>query len=480
MEENTGLKRKREDEDEGETEEETAPAVEGEEEEEEEGSGVGSSAGLQGFMCFSSLQTLLTMELCRDLRPPGGQDSLYSGTSGLIPMAFMKLILVAAASLYEEHEGRSGGGGRQCWKVPRAGSEWSRISRGAYQLDAAARDALFRRKYSMSYACFVYLVEELRPFIQSECSFFVRAPLEVERAVALVIFRLAHGLSARQVAENYNVGASTVGKYTLIVTAALADPSKLYSRYVAIPTGDRLARVTTGFEHLTNLPNMCGALDGTHLKLYFKPARHYYSSASSPPTYKFHSVFLQAVCDTNRVFWHVSCGGDGSLRQKIRDGVALQEPVVPVRGVGVPVKPFVVARRGFPIEPFCITPFGSGDGLRRAFDEQLLRGFSCIEEAFRILKTRWKILRCMNVHLIHASQLAVACCMLHNICQLWGEPDPEDMQSEGYSGGGRLIHGLHRTDEQSRLAGEEIREALFKDWVRRSLEESSPRPVEHT
>eukprot|EP01018_Ginkgo_biloba_P006263 Gb_03989 [translate_table: standard] len=474
-----------------EEEEEEQEQEQEEEEEEEEGDSNNSNSNnntnnnVEGFMCFSSLQTVLAMELSRDLRPWSGtgQNGMYSSSEGspLIPIAFMKLIMVAAASLYEEkEEGQQQGSGRQCWKLPRHGSEWSRINRGSSHLDSVARDSLFRRKYSMSYACFLYVVEELRPFIQSDCSFFVRAPLEVERAVALVIFRLAHGLSARQVAEKYNVGASTVGKYTLIVTAALSDASKLYSRYVTIPTGERLGRIVSSFEKLTNIPNMCGAIDGTHIKLYFKPAR-YYSPSAYRTAYKFHSVFLQAVCDTNKVFWDVSCPQSGAttdLYQKIRDGVSLQEPVISMGGTGIPLKPYMVAKSGYPIEPFCITPFGTEDGLRKAFDEQILKGFSCIEEGFRILKTRWKILRCMNVHLVHASQLAVACCVLHNICQLWGEPDPHEMQADHHSSVNRSVPGLPRSDEEARVAGEEIREALFRDWVRRSLEDCSPRPSE--
>jgi len=482
MDENENMSKKRKD-----AEEEDDEA---EEEDQEEGAGDdNSSANVEGLLCFTSLQTVLAMELCRgEMRAPtaiGGEENtstsasnsnVYSDTWPLMPLAFLKLIVVAAAWFCEEQEDQEEDG-REWWKLPRRGSEWRRLNRAAPHLDASARDALFRRKYSMSYACFVYVVEELRPFIQSDCGFFVRAPLEVDRAVALVIFRLAHGLSARQVAEKYNVGASTVGKYTLIVTAALSDAAKLYSRYVAIPTGDRLSRIASAFQQMTNLPNMCGAIDGTHIKLYFKPARHSAAapstSSSCRPAYKFHSIFLQAVCDTNKVFWDVSCKQSTALHQKIRDGVALQEPVISMGGAGVPVKPFMVARDGYPIEPFCITPFGSEEGLRKAFDDQLLKGFSCIEEGFRILKTRWKILRCMNVHLIHASQLAVACCVLHNICQLWGEPDPQEIQGDSHPSGNRSMPVLYRPDQESRIAGEEIREALFRDWVRRSLEGSS-------
>lgn len=427
---------------------------------------------LATLMCFSSLQTLMAMELCRDISPP--LEEICTENSTILPIAFLKLMLLAATSLMQEE-------GRQCWKLQRPGSEWTRIERGVASIDAATRDSLWRRKYSMSYACFLYVVEELRPFIQSESKIYVRAPLEIDRAVAMVLYRLAQGLSAREVAEKYNVGASTVGKYTLIVASALADANKLYGRYMAIPTGDRMVRIISQFQQMTNVSNMCGAIDGTHIKLYFKPAKLYTPSAYRSP-YKFHSILLQAVCDPNKLFWDVCCMAPGgahdashfmtsNLYQKIKEGLSLQEPVLTVEGRDV--SPYMVGDSAYPIRPFCMKPFDTDDALRRAFDEQLRKGLACIEDAFVILKTRWRILKCMNVHLMHAPQIAVACCVLHNICQLWGEPEPQQQQVETHlNNQSRGSSMIYEVDEAAKMAGEGVREVLFRDWVKRSLDNS--------
>ncbi|KAI5077129.1 hypothetical protein GOP47_0006953 [Adiantum capillus-veneris] len=422
------------------------------------------------FMCISSMQTLMAMELCRDTMSPF--DEITREDSTMLPVAFLKLVVLAVTSLMHEE-------GRQYWKLQRPGQEWAHIERGVGSIDSATRDSIWRRKYSMSYACFLYLVEELRPFIQSEAHIYVKAPLEIERAVAMVLYRLAHGLSAREVAEKYNVGASTVGKYTLIVASALSEANKLYGRYVAIPTGERMARIICQFQQMTNVSQMCGAIDGTHIKLYFKPDKWYGSSAyESPP--KSHSNLLQAVCDANKLFWDVCCMAPGgaheaahfvtsNLYQKVKDGLSLQEPLATLENREV--APFMVGDSAYPLRPFMIKPFDTDDALRKAFDEQLRKGLACIDSAFAILKARWRILKCMNVHLMHAPRVAVACCVLHNICQLWGEPEPPHEQLEQrvneQSQGSAAVYEI---DEAARMAGEAAREALFRDWVKRSLD----------
>jgi hypothetical protein len=134
----------------------------------------------------------------------------------------------------------------------------------------------------------------------------------------------------------------------------------------------------------------------------------------------------------------------------------------------------MVGESAYPLRPFLLTPFGAReDALRSAFDDQLRKGLSCINDAFAALKGRWTILRRMNAHLMHAPQITVACCVLHNICQMWGEPEPEPLLLDD-----EAAHGLlpcapppppEIDDEPARLAGEMVRDALFRDWVQRSL-----------
>lgn len=46
-------------------------------------------------------------------------------------------------------------------------------------------------------------------------------------------------------------------------------------------------------------------------------------------------------------------------------------------------------------------------------------------EAIGLLKGRWRILQDLNVGMNHAPQTIVACCVLHNLCQIAREPEPE-------------------------------------------------------
>lgn len=54
-----------------------------------------------------------------------------------------------------------------------------------------------------------------------------------------------------------------------------------------------------------------------------------------------------------------------------------------------------------------------------------MKGRSAVVEAIGLLKGRWKILQDLNMGLNHAPQTIVACCVLHNLCQIAREPEPE-------------------------------------------------------
>ena len=134
----------------------------------------------------------------------------------------------------------------------------------------AVRDRLWYIEYRMKYSTFCTLCDHLRPFIQRLVTCFIH-PIEVERAVAMVVNKLAYGDTSRRIANLYCIGASTVYEYTLAITKALANKDKLFSRFIQVPTSERLQNVIQGFTNLTSLSNMCGAVDGSHMKLQKRP-----------------------------------------------------------------------------------------------------------------------------------------------------------------------------------------------------------------
>ena len=127
--------------------------------------------------------------------------------------------------------------------------------------------------------------------------------------MACVIYRLAHGHSPEHIADRFKVGASTIRKYVDIVCNILTDREKLFSQYIAIPSGDRLYMIINDFEELTGLPNICGAIDGTHIPLAERPSKRINLAESDfYNRKKFHSIVLQRVSDSKKIFWNVCVG----------------------------------------------------------------------------------------------------------------------------------------------------------------------------
>ena len=70
------------------------------------------------------------------------------------------------------------------------------------------------------------------------------------------------------------VGKLTVLKYLMLICNALADKDKLYPQFIVIRTGRRLKNIIRYFHRKTKLPQICGVIDGSHVKLYMKPPQN--------------------------------------------------------------------------------------------------------------------------------------------------------------------------------------------------------------
>ena len=129
---------------------------------------------------------------------------------------------------------------------------------------------------------------------------------------------------------------------------------------------------------------------------------------------------------------------------------------------GKPIRPFLVGNKNYPLLPFLMKPFHAGQagvGAEFMFDAKLQKGHASIVTSFGILKNRWKILKNLNVDLKSACETVVACCVLHNFCQLANQPEPNI----------RVDDALNRniSDRREDFVGEETRRVLFLDWFAR-------------
>ena len=156
-----------------------------------------------------------------------------------------------------------------------------------------------------------------------------------------------------------------------------------------------------------------------------------------------------------------------SLYAQLVDRSILQEPVVLVRGMRV--RPYLLADAGYPSREYMLRNFKPADGNvdKIRFDLQMNVGRVLVENAFGLLKGRWKILKRANCSVLRLPKVVVACCVLHNFCQLMevGEPcDGVGVCIDPHIGLARQLP-RHREGRQATLAGEALRELLYADFL---------------
>ncbi|XP_047983439.1 protein ALP1-like [Salvia hispanica] len=338
-----------------------------------------------------------------------------------------------------------------------------------WAMEAPLRDAQWRSLYGLSYPVFTTVVEKLKPYItQSQLS------LPSDYAVAMVLSRLAHGLSLKTLASRYALEPYLISKITNMVTRLLA--TKLYPEFIKIPVARRrLVETTQGFQEITPLPNVCGAIDTTPVKLH-KLSPDAINGSMYYCKYGFPSLLLQVVADHKKIFWDVCVkapGGhedadhfrDSLLYNKLISSDIVWDKAVSVKGQ--PVRPYIVGDWSFPLLSFLMTPFSydrTGSPAQNAFDEALMKGRKAVEEAIGLLKGRWKIMQDLNVGLNHAPQTIVACCVLHNLCQVAREPEPELWKEPEESG---QTPGVLENEKPFYYYGGNLRQLLADDLYQR-------------
>ncbi|KAL7263790.1 hypothetical protein ACSBR1_001861 [Camellia fascicularis] len=131
------------------------------------------------------------------------------------------------------------------------------------------------------------------------------------------------------------------------------------------------------------------------------------------------------------------------------------------------VRPFIVGDWCYPLLSFLLTTFTwdrTGTPAQNEFDAALMKGRTVVEEAIGLLKGRWKILQDLNVGLNDAPQTIVACCVLHNLCQIAREPEPELWKEPEESG---LPPRVVESEKSLYYIGDNLRHALADDLYQR-------------
>ena len=106
------------------------------------------------------------------------------------------------------------------------------------------------------------------------------------------------------------------------------------------------------------------------------------------------------------------------------------------------------------------------------FDSSFNSGKVVIEQAFGALKNHWHILKGFNMSVDKAAFLTLACCVLHNYCEINRQrmPIPTDvkLQRDPYVGFHVERMQLLHKGLGAKLAREAMRDILFASWLERN------------
>lgn len=213
--------------------------------------------------------------------------------------------------------------------------------------------------------------------------------------------------------------ASTVCRTIHRVAAAI---SSLQPEVICWPPDT--ASVATKFFQLAKFPRVAGAVDGTHIPVTPPKAveddfvnRHHQ-----------HSINVLAVAGPSREFYYVNANYPG----KCHDSHVLQESSL-WRHFEGGWRPFeeavLLADSAYPLKDWLLTPYrGAEEGLQGRFNSAHRRTRMLVEQAFGVVKKRFYILatgiRFRKMR--HASEIIIACFVLHNLCILHGDQGEDD------------------------------------------------------
>lgn len=328
---------------------------------------------------------------------------------------------------------------RRIWVLPRPQLWFQQL------LNDRALDHWWKENFRVSRATFEYICQLVGPALRRQDT-HMRDAIPIEKRVGASLWRLATGECYRSCGLMIGLSKSAVVNCCHEFVQELC---RLKDNYIKFPTSraDVQAKID-GFSERSRIPNIMGAVDGTHVAIKAPKTNHedYFNRKH------FYSYVMQGVVDSKGLYLSVSTGYPGSLHDArvlrlsrlfdaAENDLILVEPTVDVNGTTV--RPLIVGDSAYPLKEWLLCPFKDNGALTREqknFNEELSRARIVAEHAYGSTKGRWRVLqKRLDEDSDRIPDTIVACCILHNICIIRGDnyeidDDDDDDDSDADNG----------------------------------------------
>ncbi|KAJ1184567.1 hypothetical protein NDU88_001371 [Pleurodeles waltl] len=238
--------------------------------------------------------------------------------------------------------------------------------------------------------------------------------------------------------------------FSNVLSRVLSALLKHMRSYIVFPQVEYLPTVKGDFYVLGHIPNIIGAIEGTHVTLVPPPRR-------SEQVYRnrncYHSMNVQMVCLADQYISHVNAKFPGS----VHDAYILRNSSIPyVMGQLQRHRVWLIGDSGYPNLSWLQTPVRNPrTWAEERYNEAHGRTRRVIERLFGLLKARFWCLHMTGGSLYYSPkklcQIIVACCMLHNLALRRQVPF---LQEDGPEGG--LVAAVEPVDSEEEAAEEEV------------------------
>ncbi|XP_060064932.1 putative nuclease HARBI1 [Ylistrum balloti] len=284
-------------------------------------------------------------------------------------------------------------------------------------------EAHFRRMFRMSTATLDTLCDSIADFPElKKDGSGGKESVPVRTQLLLTLWYLGGLDTVIKIADRFGVSESTVIMCrTRIIKVIL---NHLKEKFICWPFGQQAQDVVDNFSKRNGFPGILGALDGTHIQIK-APQQHPQSYINRK---NYHSIQLQAVCDSDMNFIHCFAG----FPRKCHDARVLRNSDLWEEGLQLCGPNHIIGDAAYPLRRWLMTPFKNTGHLtqeQRHYNYMHSSNRVVIERAFSLLKGRFRRLQNLDTNTVRtAVNIIMACCVLHNICLLSNDEVEEFME----------------------------------------------------
>ncbi|KAJ1099177.1 hypothetical protein NDU88_004281 [Pleurodeles waltl] len=218
--------------------------------------------------------------------------------------------------------------------------------------------------------------------------------------------------------------------FSKVLSRVLSALMKYMRSYIVFPEVGDLATVKGDFYALGHIPNIIGAIDGTHVALVPpRGSEQVYRNRKS-----YHSMNVQVFCLADQYISHVNAKFPGSVHDAyIMRNSSISYVMEQLQRHRV----WLIGDSGYPNLSWLLTPVRNPrTRAEEQYNEAHGRTRRVIERTFGLLKARFRCLHMTGGSLMYSPKkvchIIVACCMLHNLALRRQVPF---LQEDGPDGG---------------------------------------------